>query len=77
MDSQGSLTIEIAIVMIIIVLIISVLASITYETNEKITTSIPNQNSEKFLDESLDNLINNPGFPPHWEKIDNPSNYYT
>ena len=74
MDSKGSATIEIAIVIVIIVLIISVLASITYETNEKITNSILNENYEKLLAESLDNLINNPGAPPHWEKLDNPYN---
>lgn len=74
MDKKGSATIETAIVLVIIVLIISVLGSLTYETNEKITTSISSENSQKFLAESLDNLINNPGFPPHWEKTDNPYN---
>lgn len=65
---------ETTIALIIIILAIATISLIVTENNEKITTSISNENMEKIASESLDNLINNPGFPINWHKLDKPYN---
>lgn len=69
MDSKGSMTIELAIVLIMIVLIIGVTMTALQNSTEKITKAEETQNIEKLIGEVADNLINNPGSPENWHEI--------
>lgn len=66
MDSRGSITVEVAIVLIFIVLITGVLLTSMDYTTQKIMTQTEKQNLEGLAVETADNLINNPGSPDNW-----------
>lgn len=66
MDSRGSLTIELAVVLVIIILIIGVTLASYQNSSDKIVQMQKEENMEVMLTEVVDNLINNPGTPENW-----------
>lgn len=73
-EDKGMVSTEIMIILIILILILGVIANFTDKTSEKIATNIEIQNLEKLTVEVCDNLINNPGEPKTWEKLDSTYN---
>ncbi len=69
MDSKGSITIELAIVLVMIVLIVGVMLTAVENAGEKIITAEERENMEVLATEVCDNLINNPGSPDNWFEI--------
>ena len=67
MDSRGNFTLEIVVIGIIIVLILGMISFAFEASGDKLSKSVENQNIEKIISESCDNLINNPGIPQNWE----------
>ena len=67
MDSRGNFTLEIVVTGIIIVLILGMISFALEASGDKLSKSVENQNIEKIISESCDNLINNPGIPQNWE----------
>lgn len=68
MDSKGSVTIELGIVLVILILIIGVMLAAFENTNEKIMNAQNRENIETLITEVVDNLINNPGSPDNWHE---------
>ncbi len=69
MDSKGNITIELAIVLILIILIVGVALSAFENSSEKIITAQERENMEILVSEAVDNLVNNPGSPDNWFEI--------
>ena len=67
MDDKGSITIEIAIALIIILMIVGIILSINEISTQKIVKQGENEHIETFIEEAAVNLINNPGTPDNWE----------
>ena len=67
MDNKGSITIEIAIALIIILMIVGIILSINEISTQKIVKQGENEHIETFIEEAVVNLINNPGTPDNWE----------
>ena len=67
MDNKGSITIEIAIALIIILMIVGIILSINEISKKKIVKQGENEHIETFIEEAAVNLINNPGTPDNWE----------
>lgn len=70
MDENGSLTIELAIVVMIILLIIGVVLTTFENTTDKVITSQESEHLESIITEVVDNLINNPGVPDNWYELE-------
>ena len=69
MDNKGSISIEIAIVLMMILIIAGVvLSSIDLET-QKVISESERQHLEAITSETVDNLINNPGSPDNWNEL--------
>ena len=69
MDNKGSLTIEIAIVLMVILLILGVMLTSFENTTDKVITAQERQNFEVLVNEMVDNIINNPGSPDNWYEL--------
>lgn len=69
MDSKGSLTMEIAIITVLILLISGIILISTENATEKIVKIEEGENMETLASEAVDNLINNPGEPDNWFEI--------
>lgn len=67
MDCRGNITIEIAVVLIIILMIVGIILSINEISTQKIVKQSENEHIETFIEETVVNLINNPGTPNNWE----------
>ncbi|AMD16591.1 hypothetical protein TL18_00190 [Methanobrevibacter sp. YE315] len=70
MDSRGSSTIEITIVLAVILLILGVLLASVENTTENLIKTQENENVEMLINEAVDNLINNPGNPEKWNEYE-------
>lgn len=68
MDDRGTLTIEIAIVLVMIILIVGIILASIENTTDKIAKTSEEENIEMLLSEVADNLINNPGNPDNWHE---------
>ena len=66
MDRKGSLTIEIAIVLVLILLICGAILISIENTTNKIVDAQEKENMKTLASETADNLINNPGVPKNW-----------
>ena len=66
MDSKGSITIEITVVLVIILLIFGVFLTSYENTTNKIIKTQEQEHMEILTSEVIDNLINNPGIPEKW-----------
>ncbi|WP_407391859.1 hypothetical protein [Methanobrevibacter sp.] len=69
MDSKGSATIELGIILIISILIIGITLTSFENATDKIIESQKDENIEMLISEVADNLINNPGEPENWPEI--------
>ena len=69
MDTKGSITIELAIVLIFIVLIVGVMLSAFENSSEKVITAQEMEYMETLTTEVVDNLVNNQGSPDNWYDI--------
>lgn len=69
MDSKGSMTIELAIVLIFIVVIVGVMLSAFENNSEKVITAQERENMEILTTEVADNLVNSLGSPDNWFDI--------
>ena len=69
MDSKGSATIELGIILIISILIIGITLTSFENATDKIIESQKDENIEMLISEVADNLINNPGKPENWPEI--------
>ena len=69
MDSKGSLTMEIAMVLVLILLITGIILVSIENATDKIVNVEEKQNMEMLMSETADNLINNPGMPENWFEI--------
>ena len=67
MDSKGNISIEIGIILIIIVLIAGTVLSLSEISTQKIVRQTENEHIQTFIEETVVNLINNPGTPENWE----------
>lgn len=70
MDNKGSITIELAIVLIVVLLILGVVLTSFENSTDKIVKQQENENIELLISEVVDNLINNPGEPNNWYEIE-------
>lgn len=68
MDSRGSSTLEISLVLIFILIVAGAILSFEETATHKIIKVQENDNVESLLSEIVDNLINNPGNPSDWQK---------
>ena len=66
MDCRGNITIEIAVVLIIILMIVGIILSINEISTQKIVKQGEDEHIETFIEETVVNLINNPGTPNNW-----------
>lgn len=66
MDNKGNISIEVAIILIIIILITGIILVSFENTTEKIVKVQEKENMEILITEVVDNLINNPGVPEKW-----------
>lgn len=69
MDNRGSLTIEIAIVAVLILMIMGIILISFENAADKIVKMEEAENMETLSSEVVDNLINNPGVPDNWFEI--------
>lgn len=67
MDNRGNMTLEIAIVLIIILMILGVALSLSEISTQKTVKQTETEHIETLLEQSVDYLINNPGKPNNWE----------
>lgn len=67
-DNKGSITIEIALILIVVLLIMGVILKSTENATDKIIEAQEDENTETLLVEIVDNLINNPGTPENWHE---------
>lgn len=68
MDNRGNITVEIAIVLIIMLMITGIVLNSSQILTNKAITAQERENTEKLITEVADNLVNNPGVPDNWEK---------
>ena len=61
MDNRGNITLEIGAVLIIILMILGVVLSINEIGTQKLVKNVENEHDETLIEETVDNLINNPG----------------
>lgn len=69
MDSKGNITIELAIVLVVVILIVGMMLNAFENASEKIITAEERENMEVLATETVDNLVNNPGNPDNWFEI--------
>ena len=67
MDNKGNMTLEIAIVLIIIVLISGIVLSLSETGNQKAVRNMKNEHDEILVENVADYLINTPGNTNDWE----------
>ena len=67
MDNKGNISLEIAVVLIIIIMIMGVVLSLSEISTQKITDKSENEHVETMIDTAVTNLINNPGTPDDWQ----------
>lgn len=67
MDSRGNITIEIGIVLIVVLMIAGIVLSLSEIGTQKIVKQSENEHIQTLIEESIVNLINNPGTPQDWE----------
>lgn len=67
MDNRGNITLEIAIVLIIIVLISGIVLSLIETGNQKAVRNMKNEHDEHLVENVADYLINTPGNTNNWE----------
>lgn len=67
MDSRGSMSLEIAIVLIMFVLIAGIALSLSETSNQKAVRNMINEHDELLVEGVVDNLINYPGNIHDWE----------
>ena len=70
MDNRGSMSMELAIILMIIIMIIGVTLMAIENTTDKVINAEKSQNLEKLTSNVVDNLINNPGNPENWHEIE-------
>ena len=69
-DSKGSIfSTDLILTLFLFILILGIVANITDSSNEKIINPLEIAELERLSGEVVDNLINNPGTPSHWEKL--------
>lgn len=69
MDSRGSITIELAVILVLIILIMGAVLSAYQNTADKIIRTQESQNFQTMADNVVDTLINDPGTPQNWHEI--------
>ena len=69
-DNKGNMTLEIAIVLIIVLMIIGIVLIFSQTMTHKAIAASEIEHEESLLTETVDNLINNPGQPKNWEKYE-------
>ena len=67
MDNKGNVTLEIGVIIIILLMVMGIVLSLNEIRTEKIVRQSENEHIQTLLEESVVNLINNPGTPPNWE----------
>lgn len=67
MNNKGNITLEISVILIILLMVTGIVLSLNEISTEKIVKQTENEHIQTLLEESVDNLINNPGNPPNWE----------
>ena len=67
MDNKGNISLEIAIILIIILMILGVVLSLSEISTQKVVKQSENEHVETLIGQSVNNLINNPGTPEDWE----------
>lgn len=70
MDNRGTITIELAIALIIMVLVVGTILSMSEMSTQKIAKETEKQHIETNINRAVDYLINNPGNPNNWEKYE-------
>ena len=68
MDSNGNITIELTLVLIMILLAVGILLSFSEMSTQKIVKQTEKEHVETLANRAVDNLINSPGNPNDWEK---------
>uniref|UniRef100_UPI00388EE9B9 hypothetical protein n=1 Tax=Methanobrevibacter sp. TaxID=66852 RepID=UPI00388EE9B9 len=61
MDNKGNISLEIAIILIILILITGIALSLIETGNQKAVRNMINEHDELLVESVVDNLINNPG----------------
>ena len=69
MDNRGNITLEIAILLIIILMILGIALSAIENSTNKIVSESEKEYLEVLVSEVCDNLINNPGDPDDWQEL--------
>ena len=67
MDNKGNISLEIAIILIILILITGIALSLIETGNQKAVRNMINEHDELLVESVVDNLINNPGNTHDWE----------
>lgn len=67
MDNKGNITLEIAIILMIIILISGIVVSLSEISNQKVVRNMKNEHDEILVENIVDNLINTPGNTHDWE----------
>ena len=67
MDNRGNMTLEIAMVLIIIILISGIVLSLSETGNQKAVRNMKNEHDELLVENVADYLINTPGNTHDWE----------
>ena len=67
MDNKGNISLEIAIILIILILITGIELSLSETGNQKAVRNMVNEHDELLVESVVDNLINNPGNTHDWE----------
>lgn len=70
MDNRGNMTIEIAIVMVVIIIICGVVLNYSEIMTQKAVKTSQTETTESLITEAMDSLINNPGVPDNWEEYE-------
>ena len=71
-DSKGMIfSTDLLLVLLLFIVILGIVANIIYSSNEKILNPLEVAELERLSGEVVDNLINNPGTPSHWENFFN------
>lgn len=73
-DNKGFISTEIIVLLVIILLAIGIILNFTEKADEKLEGEIAEDNIAKIANEFVDNLINTPGSPENWEKLNNKNN---
>ena len=67
MDNKGNVTLEIGVIIIILLMVMGIVLNILMKSEQKSVSQSENEHIQTLLEESVVNLINNPGTPPNWE----------